>query len=331
MYGFEIFHEELMQSLIRAVHHGESGHAYLFEGAEGLGKHAAAGLLAMAMACYHPENAPCGTCDACVQAKSGSNPDIIHINAAGKKSVSVEIIREIAADAYVKPFEAAKKVYIIDQADMMTEQAQNAFLKLLEEPPAYAVFILVAENASMLLQTILSRCMLVRFAPVSEKTIAEYIRQKYPDQEDRAAFLVRYAKGIPGAVDLVVETTDFEELRQAAAQKLGSLLSRRSLSAYMIRDFLEEHKEQAELILDFWVDFLRDAMLLQQECPRLVSNQDLHEIIKRVADSFEARQVIFALEQVIRAKNMVKRFVKLQAVALNMSFLIKKQFYFKQN
>ena len=328
MYGFEIFHEELMKSLLRAVQQDECGHAYLFEGAAGLGKHAAAGLLAMAMACYSPENAPCGICDACVQAKGGSNPDIIHIHAGGKKSISVEVIREMTKDAYVKPFEAMKKVYIIDNADIMTEQAQNAFLKLLEEPPVYAVFILIAENASALLQTILSRCMLVRFAPVREDVVAGYIQRKYPEETDRISFLTRYAKGIPGAVDQVVGMPEFEDLRRASAQMLSALLSRRSLSAYAVRDFLEEHKEDAGLILDFWIDFLRDAMMLQQDCPKLLLNQDLHENIRKIAESFEPQKVLFALEQVIRAKWMLKRFVKLQAIAFNMSFSIKKGFYF---
>lgn len=327
MYGFEIFHEDMMKTLIERVHQDTCAHAYLFEGAKGLQRHAAAELLAMAMACYQQESAPCGGCDACVQAKGGSNPDIIHIQPGDKKSISVENIRQMTKDAYVKPFAAAKKVYIIDQADSMTEQAQNAFLKLLEEPPAYAVFILVAENASMLLQTILSRCMTVRFAPVADQVIAGYIQKKYPEEADRLEFLVRYAKGIPGAVDSVVAMPDFEELRKATVQKLPALLSRHLISAYAISDFLEDNKDNADLIFDFWIDFLRDALLYGQDCGQLAVNRDLQEKIKKVADSFPAQKVIFALERVIRAKNMLGRHVKLQAIALNLSFSIKKELY----
>ena len=329
MYGFEIFHEGLMRSLLQGVRQDTCGHAYLFAGERGLGRHSAAGLLAMAMACRTREAAPCGACDACIQAKGGSNPDIIHIDAGEKKSLGVEVIRELAKDAYVKPFAAAKKVYILNDADSMTEQAQNAFLKLLEEPPAYAVFILVTENADGLLQTIRSRCMLVQFTPAPEKTVEAYIRRKYPEETERTGFLVRYAKGIPGAVDQAVDMPEFEALRQAAAQKLHALLSSRSLSAYAVSDFLEEHKEDAELVFDFWIDFLRDAMVLQQDALSLVINQDLHETIKKVADSNEEKKLIFALEQVIRGKWMVRRFVKLQAVVLDMSFSIKKALYSK--
>lgn len=327
MYGYEVFHEEIMNTLIDSVHRGTCGHAYLFVGEQGLGRHAAADLLAAALVCETPKTAPCGTCDGCVQAKSGSNPDIVHVQTGDKKSIGVETIRELSKDAYIRPFAAPKKVYILEDADSMTEQAQNGFLKLLEEPPAYAVFILIAQNDASLLQTVLSRCTTVRFAPVSRSVITQYIRAKYPEEEERISFLTRYARGNPGAVDRVIAMPDFEMLRKASAEKLPALLSKHMLSAYAVADFLEEHKEEAELILDFWVDFLRDALMLSEETPELMLNQDLQETPKKIADAFDAKNIISALECVMQGKQMLKKSVKLQAICLNMSFSIKKQLY----
>ena len=325
MYGYELFHEELMKPLIHAAQHNEAGHAYIFEGAPGLFKHNAAQLFAAALTCLSPASAPCGQCAACVKSKSGTNPDIIHVNSGSKKSISVDTIRGLLSDAYVKPFEANKKVYIIEDAPSMTEQAQNAFLKLLEEPPAYAVFILIASNSAMLLQTVLSRCSIIRFEPISDDAVRAYIRRAFPDETGRLELLVKYARGIPGALSDIIGDPDFEQLRTEALAKIPALFSKRLLSAYAISDFLEAHKDRAELILEFWLQFIRDVMLEQQGNSASILNVDKIDSIKSMAGSIDEKLVITALERILEAKSMLRKNVKLQALSHHMSFLIKKQ------
>lgn len=152
-------------------------HAYIVSGT---GENALeqARNLASAMMCQYPEQAPCGHCENCRKIREGIHPDLGHVtreveNGKQKKSIRVRQIRDLIADAYVLPNEAGRKVYIIEDADTMNPQAQNAFLKLLEEPPSFDAFILVAANPMLLLPTVRSRCVLIRTDSEEEELSAE--------------------------------------------------------------------------------------------------------------------------------------------------------------
>ena len=145
-------------------------HAYILSSADRAACLNLAGQIAAAAVCERGTDAPCGQCRGCRKAQSGIHPDIIHIRREeGRQFVSVDQIRAMTADAYVLPNEAARKVYILDEADKMkTPEAQNAALKTLEEPPAGVIFILCTENAGVLLPTVRSRC--VEISTNSEKS-----------------------------------------------------------------------------------------------------------------------------------------------------------------
>ena len=144
-------------------------HAYLISGPAGAGKSTLAQLLAAAMVCTSPGEKPCLACPACKKVLSGIHPDVIHIDIPeGKKEILVEQARSLRSDAWIRPNEASRKVYIIHNAHTMNENAQNAILKLLEEGPAYAAFLLLAENPAALLTTIRSRCESAVLAPPRE-------------------------------------------------------------------------------------------------------------------------------------------------------------------
>ncbi|MCX7715375.1 MAG: DNA polymerase III subunit [Clostridia bacterium] len=324
MYGFRnIYHDKLMRGLISSLQNGSHQHAYIFEGVEGLGKHNCAALFAAALTCMNQHSAPCGSCPSCIQSKSGSNPDIIFVSSGDKKSIGTDRIREISTDAYIKPFETARKVYIIEDGELLTEQAQNAFLKVLEEPPEYVVFIIVASSASFLLQTVLSRCVLIRFSPLSEDKIRRYIQSVYPSETSRIDFLAKYACGIPGNVDKVIANEAFEPLRQNAFSSLKLLFSPRKLSAYDIADFLEENKENAELILDLWLEFVRDMLFIQCGEEKLLINLDMKDNLQKEAAKLNEQAAVKALEFLFKAKQMLSRYVNLRALSLNLAFCIK--------
>lgn len=325
MYGYTTFHDDLIKNLIHSVQSGTASHAYIFEGARGLFKHEAARLFAAALTCSNKSIAPCNSCDACIQAKSLTNPDIIYIDKpSDRKTIGVEPIRALNDDVAIRPFYAQKKVYIINEGDILTPEAQNAFLKTLEEPPEYAVFIIIVENSSVLLPTVLSRASLIHFSPVSDRLVEEYIREKYPEQSDRIEFLAKFCEGIPGMADDIIADESFETLRNESLDKLPSLLSENMLSAYAIQKFLDEEKNSAEKIFDFWISYLRDALIMQCGAPSRVINADKTEKLRVISGKYEPNTIVTAIDEIMEAKKMLGRFVNLKAVSLRAALKIKK-------
>lgn len=141
-------------------------HAYIIAGPAGTGKHELAGQLAAAWVCASEEDRPCGVCAGCRKAMAGIHPDITWLRPPeGKREITVDQVRALRASAYIRPNEADRKVYLIDRADAMNPNAQNAMLKLLEDGPAYAAFALLTQNALALLPTVRSRCEVLSLAP----------------------------------------------------------------------------------------------------------------------------------------------------------------------
>ena len=173
--------EHTAAALRQAVIQGRVSHSYLFCGTRGSGKTTTARILARAVNCLNPQDGdPCNRCDPCVAINEGRNMDIIELDAASNRGV--EEIREIRDKVHFQPAQSKRKIYIIDEAHMLTREASNAFLKTLEEPPAHVIFILCTTEADRLLPTILSRCQRYDFRRLPGQTI--YDRLAYiTDQE----------------------------------------------------------------------------------------------------------------------------------------------------
>lgn len=326
MYGYEILHESVAENLIDNIRLGVANQAYIFEGERGVGAKECARLFAGALVCKNTASAPCGTCNACIMAKAESHPDIYELAPVpGKRNISVDQIRSVVTDAYTKPYESQKKVYIITYGDDMNEQAQNAFLKVLEEPPEYAVFVILAENKESLLQTIRSRCTIIKFNPVTDKTVEEYIKRNYPESTEKIDFLVQYAGGVVGEIEKILNMENFVSLRHECLDKLELLLSPQKLDGYLVADFLEENKEDADLILRFWLGFMRDIMLIQCGTEKLAKSGDFIDILIKLANKTREECVTKAIEELLLAQKMRKRYVNLKAMSLRLAFSIKKQ------
>ena len=324
MYGYDILHEDIMDKLISNIRKGISQHAYIFEGERGAGSFLAAKLFAAAQICEKSEVAPCGSCNSCILAKAGNHPDIHIISPLkDKKSIVVEQIRELLKDAYKKPYENAKKVYIIAYGDEMNEQSQNAFLKLLEEPPEYAVFVILAENTESLLLTVRSRCEKIKFPPVKKEKIKELLESNYKDIKN-ADFLARYAGGNIERAKKLAEEEGFMPLRQGAFEILPKILSNDILSGYDVAEFVENNKEDAETVLTLWQDFLRDIMLIQNGSENLAVNTDYKDKLINISNKIEEKRIISAATELIRAQEMLRRSVNLHTLVLSMAFRIKK-------
>lgn len=320
MYGYEVFHEELIKNLIESVHDGKSSHAYIFEGEKGLGTLEAARLFAAALTCSNTSISPCGTCQTCIESKADTNPDIIYVRPQkDKKSIGADDMRALSDDVAIKPFNSERKVYIIEDGTLLTEPAQNTFLKTFEEPPEYAVFIMLIENLSTLLDTVLSRFTLVHFPVLSEERIKKYITEKYPEEKERLPFLLKYCSGIPETVDAVINDSEFESLRDISLEKIFALASRDKRDAFAIQKFLEEKKENVNQILDFWLSFVRDTVLIQLGARDKIMNVDKKDILKDFSSKTNPEIVLMLYDRLVTAKKMIKRYVNIKGLSLWLS------------
>jgi DNA polymerase-3 subunit delta' len=182
---------------------GRLPHALLFVGLEGIGKKAFALKLAQTLLCERrPEAAldPCEQCTACVQVKGGTHPDLLQVARPEEKhDLPIKVIRDLCIDLGMKPARGARKVAIIDDADDLNDEAANAFLKTLEEPPPGTTLILIGTSAEVQLDTIVSRCRVVRFDPLPEDELAEVLREQGVSTDpDEIARLAKLGEGSPG-------------------------------------------------------------------------------------------------------------------------------------
>lgn len=175
----------LCARLLSDLTEGRISHAYIIEGPAGTGKHTLALRIAAALACERAADTnvplPCHTCPSCKKILSGNSVDVIYVNRGDKATLGVDPIRALRGDVYIAPNDTSVKVYIIEDAHLMTQQAQNAFLLTLEEPPAYVLFLLLCESATALLETVRSRAPTLRTEPIPPEEIGAYLLRVSPE------------------------------------------------------------------------------------------------------------------------------------------------------
>ncbi len=159
---------------------GKFSHCYILEGPSGSGKKTLARILAAAMECEGSGDFPCGQCSACRKVFGDVHPDVITVDSS-TATIPIRLIRNMQTDAYVKPNEGKKKIYIIPRAQDMQTPAQNALLKLLEEPPVYCSFLLLTDSSEKLLETVRSRAVILSMSPLGQSDLEHAIREKEPN------------------------------------------------------------------------------------------------------------------------------------------------------
>ncbi len=269
MYTFEEIrgNTPLVEQLRRSAASGRSSHAYLFLGGAGAGKRLIANTFAKALQC-EGEKRPCDSCKSCHAFNHGNHPDVIYFQPLKNgKTYTIEDVREQLLETVdLKPFQYEKKIYIIEKADTLNIQSQNALLKTLEEPPAHAVFLLLAERAETFLPTILSRVVVMKIRPLSAETIADYLMQAGHLAEE-SHILSAYAQGRIGQALELVEDEGFREMRQDILGKLEALPSMSEGDAYLLAKDLEGYKNDLRFldIMELWYRDLLTAKSLREE------------------------------------------------------------------
>lgn len=223
MKGFKdvIGHNDIIQYIQNAVSQDKVSHAYILNGERGSGKKMLADLFAMTLQCEEHTPNPCGECHSCKQAKSGNHPDIIHVTHEKPNTISVDDIRtQVNNDIVIKPYSSPYKIYIIPEADLLSLQAQNALLKTIEEPPAYAVIFLLTENAESLLPTIMSRCVMLKLRNIKTTLIKKYLMEQMQIPDYQADICAEFAQGNMGRAIMLASSEHFNEIKEEALQLL---------------------------------------------------------------------------------------------------------------
>ncbi len=292
-------HEETVEHLKTAVSSGKVSHAYLIEGAVGSGKMMIAEAFAAALLCEKGGRESCGQCHSCHQAKGKNHPDIIYVTHEKPSLISVDEIRDqLVSDVAVRPYYGGYKVYIVEDAQLMNPQAQNAILKTLEEPPEYAVILLLTVNSESLLDTIRSRCVRLPLRPVKTKLVVSYLMEHQTLPDYQAKLCAAFAQGSIGKALSLAASEDFAQIRANALtlvhrsreMDMSHILAQvKEVSAYKlsIQDFLD--------LVSVW---FRDVLYFKatQDADSLIFRDDLQQIRSRAEkSSYEG------LEEIMRA------------------------------
>ncbi len=257
--------ESIKKHLQTAIKTGNLSHAYIINGEYGSGRQTIASALAKTIQCQSKtdDTDACGVCTSCKQAESHNHPDIKYIT-HDKTSISVNDIREqLNNDISIKPYSSEYKIYIIPDANKMTEQAQNALLKTIEEPPVYAIIILLTENCDNLLPTIRSRCVTLTMNPVEKDKICTYLENKFQLEPEQAQIAANYCQGNIGKAIRFASSSDFIEMKNQVLKLLKNL---DSMDIASIIDTIKEfstHKNDINDYLDLMLLWYRDVLMFK--------------------------------------------------------------------
>lgn len=296
-------HKEIIGHLQTAVRTGEVSHAYLFDGEGGSGKRTLAQIFAMLLLCrdkdlqaLHPE--PCGHCASCIKVSGGNHPDLIFVTHEKPNLISVDEIRtQVVETVPVRPYESPYKVYIIDDADKMNPQAQNALLKTLEEPPSYVVILLLSDNRDAMLPTVLSRCVSLSLRPLSNAAVVGYLTDEFHLSTREAELIASYAQGNIGRAKAAAMSGDFSSLLTGALRILTNIRKMGERDAIAAIADLAKEKQSVYEYLDVFTIWYRDVLLYKAtKDPGGLTFRDKIEAIAEQAklSSYEGLQAILS-------------------------------------
>lgn len=271
--GNVIGQESIVTHMKNAIKLHKISHAYILNGEAGMGKKTIAKAFAMTLQCEKGQDEPCMECHSCKQALSQNHPDIKWVTHEKVSTISVNDVREqINNDMVVKPYSSEYKIYIVDEAEKMNANAQNALLKTIEEPPAYGIIILLVNNKDSFLQTILSRCVALDLKPLKKEQIIQYLMEKEQIPYYQAKVAATFAAGNLGRAIKLGSMEDFNKLKDMTILQLKNL---HNATATDIAGYVKEltvYKGNISEYTDLLTAWFRDVLIYK-------ASRDINELI----------------------------------------------------
>ena len=302
-YNQVIGHKSIKDHLQMAIENSRVSQAYIFSGEDGCGKKLLADIFAKTLLCEEGKSTPCNKCKSCLQMEGGNQPDLKYVTHE-KATIGVDDIRiQLNNDILIKPFASKYKIYIIDEAEKMTEAAQNALLKTIEEPPQYAIILLLTTNTTKLLPTILSRCVTVPFKAVANGEIKKYLMERYTIPDYLAEISAGFCQGNVGRAIKYATSESFIESKDAILHMLKKI---DDMELYEIMESIKQfsaNKLEVEDYIDFMILWYRDVLLFKvTKDPNLLLYKNEYRAISRQA----ARHNYEGIENIIQAMDKAK-------------------------
>ena len=327
-------HGWAVEYLRRSIHGGHSAHAYLFAGPAHIGKGTLALRLAQALICERGAADPCLTCRACRRVANGNHPDVRTVSLATQadakkadepksRELGIDAVRAWQRDIDLRPFEASRRVFILEDAETLTDQAANAMLKTLEEPPPHAVLILVAHVAGDLLPTIVSRCRVLRLRPVDRQTIAAALQRRYNVTPADAELLAAWSGGRFGCAAAAMNDPDILEQQHARLDVLAGLraagvVARLKWAEERAKDYRASHATIDDWLV-LWQSWWRDVMLIGSGCTDGITFVERQVELAEVASAVALPQVHRFLRHLERTREQLADNVNPQLALENLA------------
>lgn len=317
-------HEARVRAFEQAVRQNRLAHAYLFTGPAGVGKRRFAHELAKALLCEQasPERLEaCDRCPSCLQVEAGTHPDYFTASRPEEKlELPIEVMRELCRRFALKSMHGRGKVAVLDDADDLNEEAANCFLKTLEEPPPRSVLILVGSSRERQLPTIVSRCQVVRFAPLPEALVADLLREQELPDPGTIDRLARLSGGSPGQA-LALADPDLWAFRRQLLDGLTRPQPDSVALAEALTHFVEEagkdsaaQRRRASLVLRLLIEFLSDALRLGVGGTSRPAEAEDQRALQALAERLEPEALLRVLERCLEGDAQIDRRVQLVLV-----------------
>lgn len=306
--------------LKNALLNNRVAHAYLFSGPRGIGKTTTARAFAQAFLCELGRvlGESCGECPACRKFMRENHPDLKIIEPLGA-SLKIDQIRELVQKVYYKAYGGQGRVYILRDVDTMTTEAANSFLKILEEPPEGVLFLLISSQPYNLLTTIVSRCQVLQFFPLSNGDLEDILVERFSVSRDRAAFVASMARGVVARAMDYVQSEDLDQKRQRLVNISQRLLKEEILPAFQMAEELEKQKDELVENLDLLAAWYRDLLVWKITGePGLLINADMAQDVREAGQKFSRGRLLNNLETIERTKAYVQSNVNNRLALENM-------------